>query len=100
MTNLYAGDNGTTLSITVSDDKGAVNLLTTSSVIAHFVRPDKTTFDKTLSLTDGALGKCSASLASTDLTVAGVYAFQVNVTFSDGKRFSGDVQNLIVDPKL
>lgn len=100
MPNIFAGDNGTTLSITVSDDKGAVKLSLATSIVAHFVRPDKTTFDKTLTVTDSALGKCSASLSSTDVTVAGMYAFQVTVTFSDGNKFSGDIQNLVADAKL
>lgn len=100
MSSIYVGDNGTVLGITVSDDSGTVNLTTASSIVARFIKADETTFNKTLTVTDAANGKCSASLTRDDLSVAGTYSFQVTVIFLDDSEFSGDVRKFPVKAKL
>jgi hypothetical protein len=100
VSNVFVGDNGTVLGITVSDDSGPVNLASTSSIVAHFVRADKTTFDKTLTVTDAANGECSATLTREDVSVAGMYVLQVTAHFTNESEFSGDIQKFTVSAKL
>lgn len=90
MSNIVAGDNGTAFEIIVKDDAGVVDLATVISVEAHFIRPDKTTFDKILSVSDAALGTCNTTLISEDVSVVGRYSYQVTVTFSDESEFTSD----------
>lgn len=99
MSDIYAGDNGTVLEVTISDAAGAVNLTTATTIIAYFVKPGGT-FEKTLAVTGATTGKCSVSLTSSNINVAGTYTFQVEVTFLDATFFHGGVQRFKVAPAL
>ncbi|WP_256761393.1 BppU family phage baseplate upper protein [Cohnella sp. WQ 127256] len=101
MSNIVVGDNGTMIDITVMDDVGAVDLTTTTSIVAHFIRADKTTFNKPLSIVDAINGRCSTTLLSEDLLVSGGYTYQVTVNFSNGDEFSNSPPvRFIVGAKL
>lgn len=96
MSNIYVGDNGTVVEISISDDDGAVNLTTATTITATFTKPDGTTFEKTFSVTDAAAGECNTTLMSADNSAAGIYTFKTVASFVNGSIFRGSVQSYLV----
>jgi len=96
MANIYVGDNGTVLEISISDSEGTVILTTASGITATFVKPSGTTFEKTFSVTDATAGRCSATLTSADNSEAGRYTFKTVVAFVNGSIFRGSTQSYLV----
>lgn len=100
MSTVVAKDNGTELSITITDDEGFVDLTSVDTVTARFVRGDRSLFDKILTVTDALNGECHAVLTREDLVTAGTYKFQITVTFHDDKEFSSLEHRLLVSRRI
>lgn len=74
------GDTAPAITGTVSAD------LTNATVEVHVQRPDTTVFSRAGTVTSApAPGAWSLTLIAGDLTLAGVYRVEVQVTFSNGK---------------
>lgn len=64
---------------------GNVNVnLTGAAVEVHVSRPDATVFSRAGTIVGAATGAWSFQLIAGDLTLAGVYRIEVQVTFSGG----------------
>lgn len=100
MSNIVTGDNGTVLEIAIRDDVGYVDISTATSIVAHIVRGDRSTVEKTLTVVDATLGTCRAVLNAEDVSVYGAYSYQVTVTFSGGNVFTSNNQQFFVNRKL
>ena len=74
---LTVGDTAPTLTGTVN------NNITGATLALHVQRPDATVFTRTASIVNGAAGTWSAQLQSGDLTLAGAYLTELQVTYSD-----------------
>lgn len=80
MLTLTVGDTGTGATVT-----GTCNaVITGAALVVHAKRPDGTTFSRNASIVDGPSGTWSAALQAGDLTVAGDYFLEVQVTYSGG----------------
>jgi hypothetical protein len=65
---------------------GLVNaVITGATLAAHIVRPDGTVINRSASIVDGPSGSWSLTLQAGDLTLAGLYLVEIQVTFSSGK---------------
>jgi hypothetical protein len=96
---IVQGDNGTTLTLTISDTNGIVDLRNATSVAVVILYRDKRTV-KSATITDGQNGICSVVLLSSDLARTGNYALQATVTFQNGNVFSTNVSNFTVIEKI
>ena len=80
MLTLTVGDYGTGATLT-----GTCNAVITGATLElHIRRPDGTTLTEPATIVDGVAGTWSAPLEDGDLTVAGDYLVEVQVTFSNG----------------
>lgn len=98
MANIFQGDNGTVLGLTVKDENGPIDI-TGASVTVNF-KTSTRTFTKTASITDSATGACEVVLLSEDLSETGFYSFQGEVTFVNGNKFASDVQKFLVGGRI
>jgi hypothetical protein len=95
---IVTGDNGTTIRLTITDDKGIVDIR--SSTVDVLIKYKNRSITKQATVTNGELGQCEVMLNSSDVSVEGIYTFQCTVKFIDGKQFSSDIQRFVVSKKL
>lgn len=77
MTTLTVGDTGPALTGTLNAN------LTGATVVVHIKRPDRTVVIKTATVTDALTGAWSIAWSAGDLSQAGAYTVEVQVTFSN-----------------
>lgn len=91
---IYQGDQGTTLNITIQDNSGVVNL--TGAIVDVTIKYKGIETEKRANVVDGVNGKCEIILTSDNTKDIGSHSFQCLVTFQDGKKFSSDIQRYTV----
>lgn len=91
MLTLTVGDTGTGATLT-----GTCNATITGATLeVHVKRPDGTAFSRDAAIVSGPAGTWSCALQAGDLTVAGDYFTEVEVTYSGGavQTFALDTSN-------
>jgi hypothetical protein len=90
--------------LSCSSDGVASNLIAATAVL-HITRPDGTKITRTapaggFTITTAATGVCTYRWQAGDLTVAGVYLLEVQVTYSDAGIQTFGPQNVYVKDEL
>lgn len=98
MNEIYQGDSGTVLSITITNDDSIVDL--TDSTVDVVIKYKRTGIKKVAAITDAINGKCEITLNAEDVVNDGIYSLQATVNFSNGNKFSSNVQRFIVNKKI
>lgn len=95
---IYQGDSGTVISITIRDDNQPVDLTgTTVDVLIKLKDMGKL---KSALITDHINGKCEFTLLSEDIMFEGIYNFQATVNFPNGSKFTSSIQRFTVLKKM
>lgn len=94
MTTFTTGDTAPALTGTVNAD------LTGATVEVHLRKPDGTTVTKPAAIIDAATGAWSYSWALGDLTAAGVWECEAQVTYSGGTVQTFGPQRFVVQDQL
>lgn len=91
------GDTGI-LSLTIKDGNQIADL--TNATVVVTLTYNHTGKIKQAVINDAVNGKCSVALNSDDLLFDGIYVFQAQVNYPDGRQFSSDIQKFTVTKKL
>lgn len=98
LSNVFQADNGTVFEMTIIENGEIVNISNASVEIV--MRIKQYTVTKQATITAAQYGKCEITLSSSDITVEGVYQFQAQVKYTDGRVFSSDIQRFEVKKRL
>jgi hypothetical protein len=98
MVNIIAGDHGTIIRLTITDEGAAVDLRGTTVEVV--IKNGDRRLTKTAAITDGEDGMCEVVLTADDTVTPGSYAFQATVRMQNGNIFSSDVQKFPISAKL
>jgi hypothetical protein len=98
MNEIFQGDNGTTLNLTISDGEKIVNLI--NSTVEVVIKYKRTGIKKEATITDATNGKCQITLNAEDVNYEGVYTLQATVTYLNGNTFTSNVQRFTVNKKI
>jgi hypothetical protein len=83
---IHVGDIGTIFRCTIYDDTTIVNIAPATSLKIIFKLPDTTVIEKTAELyTNGSDGILQYTTISGDLSLAGNWSMQAEITMSTGK---------------
>lgn len=99
MSNIIVGDVGTTLSITVSDQDGIVDLSSAQEVKFRMKKQGQY-IEKIATIEDSVNGICKIVLDSTFTDKQGNFSYQVTIRFFDGSVFSSEKMYLSISEKL
>lgn len=89
---IFSGDEGTEMRVTVTDDGVAVDLSSAVEILFIFRKPDGTTLEVNGELyTTGVDGIVYYNTVAGDIDQSGVYKLQVRVTISSGNVFSSSI---------
>lgn len=95
MPNIYPGEKGFKVQLTVTDETGATVSLVGATVDFRFYQPDGTEVVKTATIDNGASGICSYTTTDTnDFLSHGEYKIQPKITLSGGNIFYGTTQKM------
>jgi hypothetical protein len=98
MNEIYQGDNGTVLSLTITNDESVVDL--TNSTVEVVIKYKKNGIKKQAIISDAINGKCQITLTAGDVNYEGIYSLQATVTFSNGNTFTSNVHRFVVNKKV
>jgi chitodextrinase len=98
MNEIYQGDNGTVLNLTITNDESVIDL--TGSIVEVVIKYKRTGIKKTATIIDAQNGKCQVTLNAEDVNYEGVYSLQATVKYSNGNTFTSNVQRFIVNKKI
>lgn len=80
---IYVGDTGTRFNFTVTEEGSAVDLTGYSSLEIRLQRPDKTVFDRDLTVIDATTGQVRYTTLAGDLDQAGRWHFQLLISIPE-----------------
>lgn len=98
-TELRAGDVGTVIEFTLCDESGELHDLTGTTVTVRFQRPDGSTFERELSITDATGGIATYTTEAGEFDQVGTWRIQPVVESGAG-RWHGTVQRIRVHRNL
>jgi hypothetical protein len=98
MNEIYQGDNGTLLNLTITNDESVIDL--TDSTVEVVIKYKRTGIKKEATITDATNGKCQITLGAEDVNNEGVYTIQATVTYLNGNTFTSNVQRFTVNKKI
>jgi hypothetical protein len=98
MNEIYQGDNGTLLSLTITNEESVIDL--TDSTVEVVIKYKRTGIKKEATITDATNGKCQITLNAEDVNYEGVYTLQATVTYLNGNTFTSNVQRFTVNKKI
>lgn len=95
---IYQGDNGTVLEITIKDGNQTISLIDAS--VEVLIKYKDIGIIKQAEIIDAQNGICQITLLSDDVIYEGSYTFQATCTFIDGGIFTSSLQRFTVSKKM
>lgn len=90
-------DYGSAVRVTVKDEDSAVVDISSADLTLSLRAPDGTLVERAMTVTDGAAGRATYTLADGDLSQKGVWSLQVVCTWADAERYTKRV-SFVVGP--
>jgi hypothetical protein len=98
MSDIYQGDSGTKIILTITSDNGIVDL--TNTTVEVVIKYKATGIKKIANIIDAPNGKVEITLDETDIANTGAYVIQATVKYTNGDSFSSSIQRFVVNKKI
>jgi hypothetical protein len=95
---IVQGDNGSILQIRITDNSQVIDL--TETTVSVVITYKSTGIIKPANITKPTEGVCEVILNSEDVQFEGIYSFQAQVLYSDGRKFTSKVGRFSVIKKI